>query len=124
MAIVDRQMNRRLGYLERCAERAPEGTYQEASNATMALGAVMDDIRETFKEFGFSALGDDRARNLEVAIYAFLLESNPSAYGLLTGEGFGEHVDGPAGERVMAQAIRDRDAVGRLAAPVLFEKSR
>jgi hypothetical protein len=109
MTIRNTELNRRLGYLQNCAEKAPEGTYEEAKRAAAAVDQAIESVRTIFRDHGFAANGTDPCRDLEASIYGFLLVSNPNAYGLLTGEGFGEHVDGPAGERVLANAIRDRD---------------
>src|SRR5262245_54532737 len=109
MTILNRELNRRLSNLERCADLAPEGTFARAKDAAEAIDEASNAIMAALRERGFHALNDDRLRDLEAAIYGYLLEGNPEEYGLLTGEGFGEHVDGPAGERVMANTIRDRD---------------
>jgi len=109
-----RHFNRRLEFIERCAEKAPEGTYQRAKDAAAAVADASHSIMDALRSRGFTALNDDRLRNLEAAIYGYLLEGNPDECGLITGEGFGEHVDGPAGARVLANTIRDRDALARL----------
>lgn len=108
-----RELNDRLTRLERCAERAPEHTYDQAKAAAAAIGDASQGILDAFRRHGFKVHNNDRLRNLEAAIYGFMLEANPDACGLITGEGFGEHIDGPAGERVMANAIRDRDVIKR-----------
>lgn len=113
MTIENRKLNNRLGHLERCAEKAPDGTYENA-NAAEAIGEAANAIRNVFRKHGFKASNNDNLRNVEVALYAYLLASNPDNNALITGEGFGEHVDGPAGERVLAQTIRDRDALSRM----------
>jgi hypothetical protein len=43
-----------------------------------------------------------------------MLHNNPDDGGLITGEGFGAAMDGPARERVMGQTIRERDSLARL----------
>ncbi len=105
MTIVNREINRRLSNLERCAEMAPKGTHREAKNAADAIANASQGILDALRDQGFKVLNDDRLRNLEVAIYAYLLEANPDNCGLMTGEGFGEHIDGPAGKRIMAQTV-------------------
>ncbi len=109
-----RELNDRLTHLERCAEIAPEGTYQQAKDAASAISDASNGILHALRAHGFKAKNDDQLRNLEAAIYGYLLDSNPDAYCLLTAEGFGKHVDGPAGARVLAQATRDRGAVAAL----------
>lgn len=103
-----REWNRRLGLIERAAEMAPDRTYEEAKAAHVAVETAMDAIEEAFRENGFKHAGDDRARNMAACLYRYLIESNPEAYGLMTAEGFGEHIDGPAGERIMAQTVANR----------------
>jgi len=108
------KLNDRLTFLERCAEMAPEGTYQRAKDAADAINDASQGILDALRTHGFKALNDDRLRNLEAAIYGYLLEGNPDECGLITGEGFGERVDGPAGPRVMANTVRDRNALSQL----------
>lgn len=112
--IPARELNRRLTLIERCAEEAPEGTYEVAKRAAAAIADCANAVRYALRANGFKMLNDDRLRTVEAAIYGYLLESNPDETGLIMGEGFGEHVDGPAGERVKAQAIRERDALKSL----------
>src|ERR1700724_836620 len=102
-----RDLNNRLTNLERCVEVAPEGSYLRAADAVVAIGEAAEGIMKALRGYGFKAPGHDGLRSLEAAIYGYLLDNNPDEYGLITGEGFGEHVDGPAGERVLANAIRD-----------------
>lgn len=109
-----RRANDRLTHLERCAQLAPEGTFDRAKDAAEAIGEASQGILDALRSRGFKVHNDDRLRNLEAAIYAYLLEANPHECGLVVGEGFGEHVDGPAGERVMAGVIRDRDQLRKL----------
>jgi hypothetical protein len=106
-----RELNHRLTRRKRYAEFAPEGTYAVAKSAADAIDAASQGIREALREHGFKALNDDHLRSLEAAIYGYLLEGNPDATGLMTGEGFGEHIDGPGGARVMANTVRDRDTL-------------
>jgi hypothetical protein len=109
-----RELNQRLNNIERCAEEAPEGTYAVAKRAADAIADCANAVRYALRSHGFKMLNDDRLRTIEAAIYGYLLESNPDETGLIAGEGFGEHVDGPNGVRVKEQAIRDRDALKAL----------
>lgn len=109
MTIQNRELNRRLSLIERCAEMAPEGTYNEAKKAAQAVEEAIESVRKIFLDHGFAVNNCDSCRDLEASIYGYLLVSNPDAYGLMTGEGFGEHIDGPAKARVLANTIRDRD---------------
>ena len=109
MTIFNRTMNDRLRNLERCAEYAPEGTYEQVKKAVNAIHEAADDMRLTFNQAGLLAMADDRLRNFEVAMYEYMLACNPDANELLTGEGFGKAMTGPSRFRVMAQAASDRD---------------
>lgn len=111
-----RHLNERLSNLETCADRAPEDTYDRSKMAVEAVHEAADAILAAFRLNGFKALNDDRLRNIEAALYGYLLESNPEEVELIAGEGFGEHVSGPAGRRVMQQAIADRDFLQSLRA--------
>lgn len=102
-------LNKQLGFIERCAEVAPEGTYQRAKDAAAAIAEASESIMEVLRSYDFEAPGNDTLRNIEAAIYGYLRHNNPDECGLITGEGFGEHIDGPAGERILAQTVRERD---------------
>lgn len=104
----------RLSNLEHCAQHAPKGAYEEAKRAVECMDEAIEGVRRTLREHGFKADGNDMCRTLESVIYWFLTESNPEKLGLITGEGFGEHLQGPAGERVMANTIRDMECLRRL----------
>ncbi len=105
----------RLHNLERCAEEAPERTYLRANAAVNAINTAAEAVRDAFKTYGFAALGDDRARVVDAVLYWFLLTGNPDEPGLITGEGFGEAMDGPEAARVLAQATSYRDALDKCA---------
>lgn len=117
IASYAKQLNERLTNLERGVEMAPERTYEEGKRAARAIDDASNGIIAAFREHGFKILNDDRLRNIEAMIYGYLLESNPEHSALITCEGFGEHVDGPAGERVLAQAKRDRDFLENMQKP-------
>lgn len=109
-----RELHTRLSNIQRCAELAPADTYECAKSAANAIDEAIEAVRAVFREHGFEVNNNDPCRDLEAAIYGYLLISNPERYGLITGEGFGEHIDGSAGERIMANTIRDRDAFQHL----------
>lgn len=109
MTIANRDANQRLSNLEQCAQEAPEGTYQLAKDVVALIEEASRDLMKNLKALGLKAPGDDRLRNLEVATFGYIADCNPEAYSLITGEAFGEHIQGPARERVMAGCIRDRD---------------
>lgn len=108
MTILNREMNEALGNLEECAREAPAGCYEEAKAVVELIDEAARELMSSIRALGLKAPGDDSMRNVEVALYAYIRNANPEAYGLMTGEGFGEHMQGPARERVMANCIRDR----------------
>ncbi len=107
MTIRNRPLNRRLSNLQVCAQQAPAGTYEDAKLVVEAMEDIANHIMFTLSAAGVKVSGDDKMRNLQVALYEYILANNADRFA--SAEGFGEHVDGPAGPRVMAQAIRDRD---------------
>ncbi len=103
-------LNDRYNYLERCAEKAPDGTYALSKATVETIGEIADDIMRRVRALGLRANNCDGIREVEAVIYGYVADANPDSE-LRVGEGFGEHVDGPAGERVLAQAVRDRDFI-------------
>ena len=117
MSIANRELNARLGALETCAEEAPEGTFADVKPVVEAVHDISNYALTRLREAGLEVGNDDRLRNLEVAIYAFILESNREAYGLMAGEGFGRAMSdyGPeVAKRVMAQTVANRDFLRNL----------
>lgn len=108
MTIANRPLNRRLSNLQVCAQQAPEGTYEDAKELVETMNDIMDGIMRDLSAAGVKVSGDDKIRNLEVALYEYILSNNPNHFA--SAEGFGEHVDGPAGKRILVQAINDRNA--------------
>lgn len=111
MTIENRPLNDRLRNLEECADSAPHGTYERAKSAVEFIHTAADDLRLAANMSGFLAMNDDRIRNVEVALYAYILASNPNDCELIAAEGFGAAMGTPARARVIAGAERDRDAL-------------
>lgn len=111
MTITNRTINNRLGHLETCAEKAPEDTYESAKALVEIIHDQSDAIRDALRAAGFKGGNDDNLRNLECAIFMYAIASNPERADIIVAEGFGQHADGPAGARVIAQAACDRDAL-------------
>ena len=107
MTIQNRNLNNRLSNLETCAERAPDGTYQDAKDTVEAISNIANNVMHTLSAAGLKVTGDDRLRNLEVAVYEYIVALNPDRFA--SAEGFGEHIQGPAGERILDNTVRDRD---------------
>lgn len=111
MTIQNRELNRRLSNLQRCAETAPDGTYEHAKSAARVVDRAIEAVRSALQISGFKVDGCDKCRDLEAAIYGYLLASNPDDSELVVSEGFGEHVDGPRGSEIIAAARRGQVCV-------------
>lgn len=114
MTIRNVELNRRLSNLQACAEHAPPGTYDRAKEAAAVINECAESIFAIFKAAGFKLRGMDGFRDLEAQFYGLMRESNPDEFDLDTGEGFGFAMGTEAKERVIAQTIRDRDALARV----------
>jgi hypothetical protein len=100
--------------LERCAEEAPEGTYEDSKKLAEFVGEMSNTLLRGLRDLGLKVCNDDRLREVEAVIYGYIKEANPEAYFLIVAEGFGEHIDGAAAARIKQQAARDRDALRSL----------
>lgn len=111
-----------LKNLRSCVENAPEGTYKEAKRIVGVLNDAMDAVQQAFREENLLADNCDLAFALEAAMYKYLKGSNPSLMlSLSICEGFGDSSTGPAKERVIAGAQRDRDFLAQRAAQATHE---
>ena len=121
MTITDRTTAERLANLEACAEYAPEGTYVDARAVAAFISDFGDRLPADVRALGLRADNSDHCRNAEIAIYAYILASNPSHTTLATAEAFGAHCADPElRRRLVATATRDRDqlrALGKLPLP-------
>ena len=111
MTIQNREQVEAFRNLLRCVEYAPEGTYEFASDIQDSVQAstlkLRDHLRELDLDCGF---GSDAIVDIEALIYAHIKRANPEALDQFTVcEGFGAAMNGPAKDRVRAQAERDRD---------------
>lgn len=107
MTIENRVINSRLSHLEDAIESAPEEAYKQARTVVEIIHDTSNQLLATMRGNGLHAGNDDRLRNVEVALYNYILQSNPDLGELISAEGYGEHIKGPAGERVKAQLIAD-----------------
>lgn len=92
---------------ERCAEVAPRGAYEQAKEIRQLIGDACDNLIRDLRATGMKADNCDRIRKVELAMYAYVKESNPDDGVFAVSEGFGSAMDGPAAERVMEQTFRD-----------------
>jgi len=106
---MSREMQSALSNFKRCVEEAPEGTYEEAKRLNAVIGGAVDQLMRDLRALGLKADTCDRAFELEAAMYAYAKQSNPDATVFPVSEGFGSSMDGPARERVLAQAALNRD---------------
>lgn len=83
----------RLGFLERCAEEAPAGTYETAKRVASLVGDTMDEIMTSLKAAGLKTDGCDEARTLEGCLYRYILKANPEAGELMAAEAYGVNLD-------------------------------
>lgn len=98
-----------LHAFKRCAEDAPEGTYGQAKALNDLIGEVCDSVIHKVRVFGLLADNCDKIFDVESVLYDYVKKSNPDASLFPTAEGFGRSLDGPERDRVIAQAVRDRD---------------
>lgn len=104
------ELNGRWTNLERCAEEAPQDTYEFAKEVAQLVSEVADDVLSRAKAIGLKCNNSDGLREFEAVLYGLLVDSNPDSFSaFVVSEGFGEHMAGPARDRVLAGAIRDRD---------------
>lgn len=101
-------------YLRACADSAPEGTHEVAKEVRQVISNAMDELQRGLLLVGLKVNQCDAAHACEAAMYAYVKASNPNCPTFAVAEGFGEACEGPAGERVISQAARDRDAAAAL----------
>lgn len=110
MTIQNREAVDKYRNLLRCVEYAPEGTYTFASDVQGAVQSATCSMQGELRELDMDAgFGNDAILDIEASIYAHIKRCNPErADQFAVCEGFGEAMNGPAAERVRAQAARDR----------------
>jgi hypothetical protein len=97
--------------LRACCDEAPAGTYEQAKQIRQAISDAMQD---GLRALGLKNDNCDIAHACEAAMYEYVKRCNPNTDALIVAEGFGSAVNGPARERVIEQASRNRDAFNRL----------
>lgn len=104
-ACIDaRALSAQLSNLESCAENAPDGAYDHAKQISALMGETFDHLRTELAAIGLKLNNSDKYREFEAVLYGLIKESNPDCYTFDVSEGFGSSMDGPARERVIAQA--------------------
>lgn len=104
-------MSKQLDNFKRCCDEAPEGTYEDAKWLNECIGDTCDNLMNDLRNLGLKADACDLIYKVEATIYDYVKRSNPDNSMFAVAEGFGEAMDGPARERVIAQAKRDRDCL-------------
>lgn len=94
---------------KRCADQAPEGLYEDAKALNEVIGDTCDNLMGELRRLGLKADNCDLIFEVEAAIYNYVKGSNPERSSLVTAEAFGAHLASPSRERVMGNALRDRD---------------
>lgn len=98
--------------IERAAEEAPEGTFEQTKRVAEAVGDASKAVMAALRDHDLVALNGDKLREVEAMIFGYLVAGNPLvADELAAAEGFAEALDGPAAQRVRDQLVRDRDAL-------------
>lgn len=98
------ELSAQLSNLEACAENAPEGAYEDAKALNAFFADTYQHLREELKALGLGLDNSDKYREFESVLYGLIKQSNPDCYTFAVSEGFGSAMDGPARERVIAQA--------------------
>lgn len=107
---IDAQaLNRAWTALQRCASDAPAGTYEQASAIAGVVEGCANTLIRELRSIGMNVNVCDGIREVEAVIYGYIKNANPDAEVFPMAEGFGNAMVGEAGERVLAQAVRDRD---------------
>lgn len=96
-----------LSNFKRCCEEAPDGAYESAKELNSIIGDAVDNLMNDLRLAGFKANNCDMAFELEARIYEYVKRSNPESTIFPVSEGFGSAIDGPARDRVIAQATRN-----------------
>ncbi|MBO9878478.1 hypothetical protein [Xanthomonas sp. D-99] len=108
-----RALNAALESFERCADEAPRGTYEHAKQLATLIGETAQSLISGLREIGLDANNCDGIREVEAVIYGYIKDSNPDATVFPTAEGFGAALEGPARDRVLVQAVQNRDFLQR-----------
>lgn len=113
------ELRNALSNFKSCADQAPEGCYENARDLNEAIKEACTGFMRELRALGLKANACDMAFDLEAALYDYAKRSNPDATVFPTAEGFGSSMDRPERERVLAQAIRNRDLLAARAEEVI-----
>ncbi|SOC26342.1 hypothetical protein [Thalassospira xiamenensis] len=108
------QMKERFRNFRRCAEDAPKGTHEAAKQLHETIGATCDRFIAEVMELGLKANKLDLAFVLETALYQYVVNSNSEATLFASAEGFGEAMDGPNRDRILAMTERNQEVLEKI----------
>ncbi|UTC28913.1 hypothetical protein MARCHEWKA_04010 [Brevundimonas phage vB_BpoS-Marchewka] len=97
-------LSAQLSNLEACAQDAPEGAYEDAKALNAFFAATFVHLRGELVALGLALDNSDGYREFEAVLYGLIKDSNPDCTTFAVSEGFGSAMDGPARDRVIAQA--------------------
>lgn len=113
------ELRNALSNFKSCADQAPEGSYEHAKDLNEAIKEACTGFMRKLRALGFKADACDMAFDLEAALYDYAKRSNPDATVFPTAEGFGSSMDRLERERVLAQAISNRNFLAAQAEEVI-----
>lgn len=99
-----------------CVDDAPEGCHDAAKRIHTLIGSTCETFMDEVRALGLKSSNCDLIYRVELALYDYLRASNPDETVFDVAEGFGQAMAGPARERVLQQAVRDRDSLRTMAA--------
>lgn len=108
------KLSEQLSLLEACASNAPAGTYEHAKQIDAFFAETYLHLRRELAALGLELDNSDKYREFESVLYGLIKASNPGASTFAVSEGFGSAMNGPARERVIAQAARDLESLRAL----------
>lgn len=116
MSLLPPSLKTALSNFKSCAQDAPVGCYDNAKELHEVIGTACDDLMAAVRGLGLKADNCDLIFELEAAMYDYIKRSNPLEGVLFaTAEGFGASLEGPARDRVIMQAERNRDFLKQFA---------
>ncbi|OBY87071.1 hypothetical protein [Delftia sp. JD2] len=104
-------LNSNFDAFKRCADGAPEGTYQQAKDLNELFGDTCAELMRSLRAMGLKAGATDLIYKVEAGLNDYVKQSNPECPMFPMAEGFGLSLDGSAAARVIAQGGRDREAL-------------
>lgn len=95
-----------LENFKRCAEEAPDGSYEEAKAVNDLIAETCDTFMREVRALGLKASACDAAFNLEAGLLRYVKASNTDSSVILAAEAFGGLLQGELRPRALAEARR------------------